>query len=258
MMALPDSFNGRYLFTAQGGAAGFVPDPTEEHLRLGYAIASTDKGVTGTHLFDFSFRSNEAQSLDWSHRGAHVARSPPRRSRGRITRSQRGIGTSLAARAARPAGFIVEDTTSKALNGSTYDLLTDADYSGRSTTPSQPTDVTRLARIQEKGSKLLLWIGMADEAIPPQGFVNYLEDLNREYGVDRSRGEGAPTDTPQKMLQAAQAWVEEGVAPDSVVVSNPTRTFLLCSHPKRSRFNGGIENSDKLDINDANNWSCQD
>ncbi len=73
MMALPDSFNGRYLFTAQGGAAGFVPDPTEEHLRLGYAIASTDKGVTATHLFDFSFRSNEAQSLDWSHRGAHVA-----------------------------------------------------------------------------------------------------------------------------------------------------------------------------------------
>ena len=73
-----------------------------------------------------------------------------------------------------------------------------------------------------------------------------------------SRGEGAPTDTPQKMLQAAQAWVEQGVAPDSVVVSNPTRTFLLCSHPKRSRFNGGIENSDKLDINDANNWSCQD
>src|SRR5688572_5537184 len=55
MLALPENWSGRYLFTVQGGAAGFVPDPTEGHLRQGFAIASTDKGV---HVRDFTFRSD--------------------------------------------------------------------------------------------------------------------------------------------------------------------------------------------------------
>jgi feruloyl esterase len=73
MVAMPDSHNGRYVFTIQGGAAAFVPDPPEHYLEAGYAIASTDKGVRAAHVLDFSFRDDPAQSLDWAHRGVHVS-----------------------------------------------------------------------------------------------------------------------------------------------------------------------------------------
>jgi feruloyl esterase len=73
MVALPQKWSGRYLFTVQGGAAGFIPDPGDTQLKLGYAIASTDKGVRAAHILDFSFRSDPAQALDWGHRGVHVA-----------------------------------------------------------------------------------------------------------------------------------------------------------------------------------------
>lgn len=73
MVALPQTWAGRYLFTVQGGAAGFVVDPTQQHLAKGYAVASTDKGVRTSHILDFSFRADPAQSLDWGHRGVHVA-----------------------------------------------------------------------------------------------------------------------------------------------------------------------------------------
>src|SRR5690606_2881871 len=72
MVALPEKSNGRYVFTIQGGAAAFVPDPTATQLRKGYVIASTDKGVKAAHMLDFSFRDDPAQSLDWGHRGVHV------------------------------------------------------------------------------------------------------------------------------------------------------------------------------------------
>src|SRR5215510_4663797 len=64
MVAAPQNWNGRFLFTVQGGAAGFVPDPAPEHLNEGYAIGSTDKGVVTSNILDFSFRSNPAMDLD--------------------------------------------------------------------------------------------------------------------------------------------------------------------------------------------------
>jgi hypothetical protein len=46
-----------------------------------------------------------------------------------------------------------------------------------------------------------------------------------------SRGDGAPTDTPDKMLEAAQAWVEKGVAPESVQRSIPIHSVRSMSCP---------------------------
>src|SRR5690606_27144031 len=36
MLALPERHNGRYVFTIQGGAAAFVPNPTATQLTNGY------------------------------------------------------------------------------------------------------------------------------------------------------------------------------------------------------------------------------
>ena len=89
MLALPERHNGRYVFTIQGGAAAFVPNPTATQLTNGYAIASTDKGVRAAHLLDFSFRDDPAQSLDWAHRGVHVVAQATQE----ITRAHYGTDT---------------------------------------------------------------------------------------------------------------------------------------------------------------------
>ncbi|QUM70692.1 tannase/feruloyl esterase family alpha/beta hydrolase [Sphingopyxis granuli] len=73
MLALPDNFNGRYVMTIQGGAAGFVPDPAATQLATGYAIASTDKGTRPANILDFSWRKDPAQARDWAYRGVHVS-----------------------------------------------------------------------------------------------------------------------------------------------------------------------------------------
>lgn len=73
MVALPQAWNGRYLMVVPGGSAGIIVNPSEEHLLAGYAVATTDKGSHSPKALDMSFRSNPAQSLDYAHRGAHVA-----------------------------------------------------------------------------------------------------------------------------------------------------------------------------------------
>ena len=97
------------------------------------------------------------------------------------------------------------------------------------------------------GCKLILWFSTAEEAVPPQQILGYTDRASRTFGTDIrdtflrtfvvpgmhhcSRGEGAPTDTVPRMLEAAQPWVEDGSAPDDVTLSNETRTFLLCPYP---------------------------
>jgi Tannase and feruloyl esterase len=73
MLALPDTYNRRYVMTIQGGAAGFVPDPSAVQLAMGYVIASSDKGTRPKNGLDFSWRSDPSQALDWAYRGVHVS-----------------------------------------------------------------------------------------------------------------------------------------------------------------------------------------
>ena len=73
MIALPQSWSGRYLMVVPGGSAGYVVDPSVEHLTLGYAIATTDKGSHSTGALDMSFRGDPGRSEDYAHRGVHVA-----------------------------------------------------------------------------------------------------------------------------------------------------------------------------------------
>lgn len=73
MIALPENWNGRYLMVIPGGSAGQVFDPSNEHISLGYAVATTDKGSHSTGPIDMSFRADPAKSEDWAKRGAHVA-----------------------------------------------------------------------------------------------------------------------------------------------------------------------------------------
>lgn len=73
MIALPQRWNGRYLMVIPGGSAGYIVNPSREHIRAGYAVATTDKGSHSTGALDMSFRADPGRSEDYAHRGAHVA-----------------------------------------------------------------------------------------------------------------------------------------------------------------------------------------
>jgi hypothetical protein len=73
MIALAQRWNGRYLMAIPGGSAGYIVNPSREHIAAGYAVATTDKGSGSTGALDMSFRSDPARSEDYAHRGAHVA-----------------------------------------------------------------------------------------------------------------------------------------------------------------------------------------
>lgn len=73
MIALPQSWNGRYLMVIPGGSAGYIVNPSREHITAGYAVASTDKGSHSAGALDMSFRADPGKSEDYAHRGAHVS-----------------------------------------------------------------------------------------------------------------------------------------------------------------------------------------
>lgn len=91
-LQLPDhGFNGRYLFAGEGGAAGYVPSEMElphgNPVIRGFAMAGTDTGHSSEPL-DWSFmQGNPAATLDYNHRGGHVATVAAQA----ITRSYYGI-----------------------------------------------------------------------------------------------------------------------------------------------------------------------
>jgi feruloyl esterase len=45
---MPDKWNGRFLMSGNGGLAGFIPQPSQDYLARGYAIAGTDTGHVGS------------------------------------------------------------------------------------------------------------------------------------------------------------------------------------------------------------------
>jgi feruloyl esterase len=73
-LALPEDWNGRFLFQGGGGLNGSVRDPLgasaageRPALTRGFAVVSTDTGHQGTGAFDGSFRQDQQASLDFAY-----------------------------------------------------------------------------------------------------------------------------------------------------------------------------------------------
>ncbi|MET0894714.1 MAG: tannase/feruloyl esterase family alpha/beta hydrolase [Acidimicrobiia bacterium] len=74
-LALPDAFGGRYFLNAQGGAGGELQATVDGLVQDGFAMASTDKGVSTGHVFDLSYFKDEArraEALNYAGRATHV------------------------------------------------------------------------------------------------------------------------------------------------------------------------------------------
>ena len=138
---------------------------------------------------------------------------------------------------------------------------------------SGEADAANLKQFQRAGGKVLIWHGLADnaisfndtlewfaglEAITPHGDVGSWARLFPVPGMNHCGGGIGPSATivETQALAALVAWVEVGTAPDSLVATNATRSFRLCPYPQRSVFAGGVANPTGLNVNDAANFSC--
>ncbi len=119
-----------------------------------------------------------------------------------------------------------------------------------------------LSAFEKDGGKIIIWHGLADQLIFPQGTVNYYERVERKMGGARptesfarlflapgaqhcaSAAGPAPT-LPEGPLPSLVNWVEKGKAPSSIpgtatdpVTNAVTETRPLCLYPLTARYTG--------------------
>jgi feruloyl esterase len=138
------------------------------------------------------------------------------------------------------------------------------------------TDSPDLGQFKASGGKVILYQGLADEYIPPQGAVDYYEKTQaamdgpesvtsffRFYLIPgfthsgRSEGPvGVPTPQPasgrDEMFGALQAWVEGKQTPGSIVVqsSDQKTSMPLCVYPSKAIINTGS-------VRSASSYACK-
>jgi feruloyl esterase len=126
---------------------------------------------------------------------------------------------------------------------------------------------TDLDRFRQRGGKLLMIHGWADQILQPLVSVHYYEKLESRYGKASNEfvrlfmvpgmthcSGGNGTDTFDSVT-AAVNWVEKGKAPDTlaashVVAGKVERTRPLCAYPQVARYKGNGS------IDAAANFSC--
>jgi len=145
-------------------------------------------------------------------------------------------------------------------------------------------DNPNLVRFEDRGGKLIVYHGWADDMVPSQVSTEYYASVTAKLGPARvegfyrllmvpgmahcGAGPGAnvlfhseeaaavPLDPDRDMLTALERWVEQGRVPSSFVASRLDkdgaieRTRLVCAYPGIAKYRG------TGDVNRADNWEC--
>jgi hypothetical protein len=123
-----------------------------------------------------------------------------------------------------------------------------------------------LDRVRNGGKKILMWQGEADQLIQTENSLNYYDHVANYFsggtpdfsalqswfryfrapGVAHCGGGSGPQ--PVALFETLVNWVENGVAPDSILAQGgavPTRTRLLCPFPQEAIYigSGGTDNA---------------
>ncbi|MGY3149316.1 pimeloyl-ACP methyl ester carboxylesterase [Bradyrhizobium sp. USDA 3397] len=141
------------------------------------------------------------------------------------------------------------------------------------------TDKADLAKLRDLGRKVIVWSGLADDAIPPAGNVNYHERVLAAMGghaevqkfmrmyllpgvAHSSQGRAyaaggrndavplpklpgnanqKPTREQDQFFSALTNWVEKGVAPEEIMLVSRDNTvsYPACVYPLMTTWNGG-------------------
>lgn len=153
----------------------------------------------------------------------------------------------------------------------TLDVFTDYDprrYAGRITELAARISANSvvLDRFRDKGGKLIFFHGLVDDFITPYSSIQYYDRLLERYGQDTDAfvrfytipGMGHVTgvfNARLASLDALEAWVERGEAPDTLLASdaNPDtrgRTRPVCHYPAWPQYDGNG------DIDSAASFTC--
>ena len=126
------------------------------------------------------------------------------------------------------------------------------------------TDDPNLRAFRQHGGKLLIWHGLADDVIFPQGSIQYYQRVVRAMGgaaqarsfarlflapgVQHCASAAGPE--PDRPLAAVVRWVEHGQPPASILASSARLSRPLCAYPQVARYSGhGVTSL-------ASNFSC--
>jgi len=139
------------------------------------------------------------------------------------------------------------------------------------------TDNPDVSAFRNRGGKLILYHGLADTLIPPQGSIGYYTRVAGVMGGFPNAQQfarlflvpgmghcafsgsvvavnpGPPLPAPGQMYKVLVDWVESGTTPSSIIVGTSAgapRSRPLCMYPTKLAYLGG-------DVNNAANFSCQ-
>jgi feruloyl esterase len=104
------------------------------------------------------------------------------------------------------------------------------------------TDNPDLAAFRDHGGRIVLWHGLADPLIYPEGTIDYYERVEKQMGGAENTAKfarlflapgvghcgGGPAPQQQDAFDAVVRWVEEGKAPE---ILNTVRGGSLCAYP---------------------------
>lgn len=132
------------------------------------------------------------------------------------------------------------------------------------------TDNPDLTQFRDHGGKMILWHGLADQLIYPQGTMDYYKRVQLQMGgagktsafarlylapgVAHCGGGTGPQ--PGAQLDALVHWVEEGKAPETLAATRrdqtgkAVRTRPLCQYPLVAKYNGAGS------TDEAANFTC--
>ena len=119
------------------------------------------------------------------------------------------------------------------------------------------TDNPDLSAFRDRGGKIVLWHGWADQLITAQGTIDYYKRVLEQMGGAEKTAQflrlflapgighcaGGPGAMPSGQLDALVSWVEDGKAPATLPASrrqtpSGPRTRILCQYPLVAKYKG--------------------
>ena len=137
--------------------------------------------------------------------------------------------------------------------------------------PVIATDNPDLTQFRKDGGKILIWHGLADQLIFPQGTINYYQRVRHAMGGAQKTDSfarlflapgaqhclSAAGPAPADPLGAVVNWAEHGKAPNSILATivDPATNVVtmsrpLCAYPLMARYKGHGS------TNEAGNFTC--
>jgi feruloyl esterase len=251
------------------GADGVIDGVIDDPARCDY----DPKGLVGTKLGDDTFTESDADVVRKIWQG-------PRGNDGSFLWHGMDRGADLSALAGTRGSPLTGRPFSIPLEWFQYFLLQNPKWDFATLTPAGferlwkqsveqygnviGTDDPDLTRFRDRGGKIIIYHGLADQLIPAEGTIDYYQRLQQQMGsakktaqfarlflvpgVDHGfRGAGA---TPTGQMEALMRWVESGHAPDKLIAERRdssgkvTRTRPLFPYPQVAKYKGSGSTDD--------------